>query len=86
MPSWTDWMKAIYVQFAGAKRRFAPWNLARLHRLGRIASGTDLQTPLPQGFRPREPAGTGAAAPAVAGLATRHRTHATLLADADGRR
>lgn len=65
---------------ATTERHYAPWNLARSERLGRIVRKVHRRDPLLLEFTPKKPARTAQTALAEAGLATAQRSQATRRA------
>ena len=65
---------------ATTERYYAPWNLARRERLGRIVRKVHQRDPILLEFTPKKPAGSAATPPAEAGLAAQQRSHATRRA------
>lgn len=55
---------------ATTERHYAPWNMARSDRLGRIVRKVHQRDPLLLEFTPKKPAGSARTLPAEAGLAT----------------
>lgn len=53
------------------ERSYAPWNLARRERLGRIVRKVHQRDPILLDFTPKKPAGAAPPVPAEAGLATK---------------
>ncbi|MDE0626284.1 MAG: tyrosine-type recombinase/integrase [Bryobacterales bacterium] len=64
---------------ATTERYYAPWNLARSKRLGRIVRRVHQRDPILLEFTPKKPAGSVTALPAEAGLATSPRSQAARL-------
>ena len=58
---------------ATTERYYAPWNLARRERLGRIVRKVHRKDPILAEFTPKKPAGAVPAAPAEAGLAANEK-------------
>lgn len=64
---------------ATTERYYAPWSSARRNRLGRIVRKVHQRDPILLEFKPKKPAGSAAALPAEAGLATAQRSQAARL-------
>ena len=58
---------------ATTERHYAPWNLARRERLGRIVRKVHREDPILAEFTPKKPPGTAATAPGEAGLAPKEK-------------
>ena len=65
---------------ATTERHYAPWNMARSERLGRIVRKVHQRDPILLGFTPKKPPRTATTAPGEAGLATHHRSQAARRA------